>query len=195
MHFFTSKKSIELDVEDVETGYFLVTSVGDFSLDDISFISTDESVASFAYDKTVLDNHIYYKITALKPGTTIIYAQTKSGSVKTDEITITVKQPPTTTTTTTKATTTKKTTTAAPKTTTKENTTTQNNAAANVNKTTKKTTVAAVDNQSGTVYWVPKGEVWHSTKNCPTLHDSDVIYSGTVAEAKAAGKNRHCKKC
>ena len=49
--------------------------------------------------------------------------------------------------------------------------------------------------QSGTVYWVEKGEVYHSSPNCPTLSKSKNIMSGTISQAQAAGKSRHCAKC
>lgn len=44
----------------------------------------------------------------------------------------------------------------------------------------------------GTVYWVPGGEVYHSTPNCRTLKRSSTIYSGTVSQS---GKSRACKVC
>lgn len=47
-------------------------------------------------------------------------------------------------------------------------------------------------NTSTTVYWVPNGEVYHSTPDCSTLKRSKNIYSGTVSES---GKSRPCKVC
>ena len=47
----------------------------------------------------------------------------------------------------------------------------------------------------GIVYWTPGGSVYHSTAECPTLARSQNIQSGTVAEAKAAGKDNPCKVC
>ena len=46
-----------------------------------------------------------------------------------------------------------------------------------------------------TVYWVPKGKVYHIDKGCPTLRRSKDIQSGTVEEAKADGKSRLCEVC
>ena len=46
-----------------------------------------------------------------------------------------------------------------------------------------------------TVYWVSGGSVYHSTKDCPSLSRSKNIQSGTVEEAKAAGKTEPCKVC
>ena len=45
---------------------------------------------------------------------------------------------------------------------------------------------------SGTVYWTPNGEVYHSTKNCRTLSRSKTIYSGSIDECP---KPRGCKVC
>lgn len=44
----------------------------------------------------------------------------------------------------------------------------------------------------GTVYWVPNGQVYHSTRDCPSLGRSSTIYSGTIAQS---GKSRPCKNC
>lgn len=45
------------------------------------------------------------------------------------------------------------------------------------------------------VFWVPNGKVYHSTKSCDSLSRSKTIKSGSVGEAKAAGKSRGCKRC
>lgn len=42
------------------------------------------------------------------------------------------------------------------------------------------------------VYWVPNGQVYHSTQDCPSLGRSSTIYSGTIAQS---GKSRACKNC
>ena len=44
----------------------------------------------------------------------------------------------------------------------------------------------------GTVYWVPNGKVYHSTRDCPSLGRSSTIYSGTIAQS---GKSSPCKNC
>lgn len=46
-----------------------------------------------------------------------------------------------------------------------------------------------------TVYWVPNGRVYHSTRNCATLHNSSTIYSGTVSQAIRTGHSSPCKVC
>lgn len=45
-------------------------------------------------------------------------------------------------------------------------------------------------NTGGTVYWTPNGEVYHSTKDCPSLGRSKTILSGSISES---GKSRPCK--
>ena len=44
-------------------------------------------------------------------------------------------------------------------------------------------------NTGGTVYWTPNGEVYHSTKDCPSLGRSKTILSGSISES---GKSRPC---
>ncbi len=44
----------------------------------------------------------------------------------------------------------------------------------------------------GTVYWVPNGEVYHSTPGCRSLSRSNTILSGPLASCP---KSRPCKNC
>lgn len=90
LKFAVDKSPLTLEAGDTEKGYFSVDGNDDFSLDDIEFVSTDPTVASFEYDTTALKTCVYYKINGLKAGTTTVYAQTKDGSVKTSEISVTV---------------------------------------------------------------------------------------------------------
>ncbi len=53
----------------------------------------------------------------------------------------------------------------------------------------------AVDKAVGAVYWVEKGEVWHTTESCPSLSRSKKISSGSISDATTAGKSRVCKRC
>ena len=82
--------SIEMNAGDTQTGYFMVEGDDDFAVDDIEFVSSDPSVATFSYDKTALTTCVYYKINAIADGAAIVYAQTKDGNVKSDEITVNV---------------------------------------------------------------------------------------------------------
>lgn len=45
------------------------------------------------------------------------------------------------------------------------------------------------------VYWVEKGEVWHTKSSCPSLSRSKNILSGSPSDAMSAGKSRVCKRC
>lgn len=51
------------------------------------------------------------------------------------------------------------------------------------------------DPQPSVVYWTSGGEVWHSTKDCPSLKRSKNIHSGSIEQARTAGKDRPCKNC
>ena len=45
------------------------------------------------------------------------------------------------------------------------------------------------------VYWSGSGEVWHTTRDCASLKRAKQIFSGSVADAQAAGRERACKTC
>ena len=63
------------------------------------------------------------------------------------------------------------------------------------NSRTTQMTTAALETQGLIVYWVPRGYAYHSTKSCPSLSRSTVIFSGTIEEATAAGKGWPCERC
>lgn len=84
------KGNVDLEAGDLKDGYFKVEGSKDFSVDDIEFVSSDPSIATFVYDQTSLETCVYYKINALSAGTATVHAQTKDGKVKTDEITVNV---------------------------------------------------------------------------------------------------------
>lgn len=83
--------AIELVVGKTENSYFIVKANGGFSVDDLEFVSSNTKVAIFEYDKTALNNYVYYNIKGVSASTAIIHAQTKDGTVKTKDITVTVK--------------------------------------------------------------------------------------------------------
>ena len=49
--------------------------------------------------------------------------------------------------------------------------------------------------QGGVVYWTPGGSVWHTSDKCSSLSRSKEILTGSEADARAAGKERVCKRC
>lgn len=90
LKFSVEKPHLEIEAGKTEKGYFKVSGNDEFSLDDIQFVSSDPTIATFEYDTTALKTCVYYKINGLKAGTTTVYAQTTDGSVKTSEIEVTV---------------------------------------------------------------------------------------------------------
>ena len=60
------------------------------------------------------------------------------------------------------------------------------------NKNTDETTAAGEEN--GIVYWTKSGGVWHSSRDCRYIKNSEVE-SGSVDDAIAAGKERVCSSC
>ncbi|MBQ8396974.1 MAG: hypothetical protein IJX53_02105 [Clostridia bacterium] len=46
-----------------------------------------------------------------------------------------------------------------------------------------------------TVYWSPSGSVWHTDPACASLKQAKSVLSGSVVDAKAAGKARVCRTC
>lgn len=90
MRFAVDKSPLSIEAGNTEKGYFKVEGNDDFSLDDIEFVSSDPSVVTFEYDKTALTTCVYYTINGLKAGSATVYAQTKDGTVKTSEISVTV---------------------------------------------------------------------------------------------------------
>lgn len=45
------------------------------------------------------------------------------------------------------------------------------------------------------VYWTKSGEVWHCDRDCASLANSASVISGSIDEARAAGKSRICQRC
>ena len=50
------------------------------------------------------------------------------------------------------------------------------------------------ENTEDTVYWLASGEVWHVKRDCRHIKNKEVA-SGTVEQAKEAGKARVCGTC
>lgn len=90
LKFSVDKSPLNIEAGDTEKGYFKVDGNDDFSLDDIEFVSSNPSIVTFEYDKTALTTCVYYTINGLKAGSATVYAQTKDGTVKTSEISVTV---------------------------------------------------------------------------------------------------------
>lgn len=175
---FLRNETIELELGDNkfksnENSYFTVKPKENFKIDDIEFISENPSVATFTYDKTVLDDCIYYNVDAVNPGETYIYVQTKDKSITSEKLKVTVIQGETTTEATTKETTTKK------ETATKKAITTKKK-----NKTTK-----SAKKNDKTVYITPTGKRYHYSKSCAGKN----AMKRNLSDVK--GAYSPCKKC
>ena len=165
---FIRNEPLELEIGEKDRSYFEVDYTNDFSEDDISFISSNEAVATFSYDKTVADKYIYYQIEAKGAGTATVYVQTTDGIIKSDEIQITVTGEEVTSKapeTTTQEETTKK----EPETTTKVtsaavNTTKQQTV--NEKETTTEKEVTTEKPAGRTVYVTPNGKRYHFDPDC-----------------------------
>ena len=54
---------------------------------------------------------------------------------------------------------------------------------------------AAVLSDDGLCYWTPFGKKYHFNPDCQYIKNSSTIYSGTVPDAMAAGRNEGCSGC
>lgn len=123
--FEFSRNKFELEEGGKVRSWVRVEGTENFSIDDIIFVSSDESVATFEYETTSLDTYLYFYVKAVSPGTATIYVETADGRIQSDKIPVTVLEAETTESETTsqKETTTKENTTAKPTTTQKATTT------------------------------------------------------------------------
>ena len=94
LDFATLKSPLDLKVGQTKSGHFRVNvkSLGDFSIDEIEFYSSDPNVATFEYDKTSLENYVYYIITGISSGESTVYAKVKGTDIKTDDIKVSVSE-------------------------------------------------------------------------------------------------------
>ena len=61
-------------------------------------------------------------------------------------------------------------------------------------KTEEEIATSAVE-ENGTVYWTKGGSVWHTSKDCYYIKKSNNVESGSVEDAKEAGKEKICSHC
>lgn len=77
-----------------ETGSFIVNAVEpEFDANNLEFISQNTDIAEFKYDRTVLDDHIYYSIEPVSGGETYIYVRCKECGAESKKIHVTVNMP------------------------------------------------------------------------------------------------------
>ena len=66
------------------------------SLDNIVFVSSDESVASIKFDSLALKSFVYYNIEAFSEGSATVHVETSDGLIKSEKILVTVTENTTT---------------------------------------------------------------------------------------------------
>lgn len=94
---FPDYESLEFEVGATDSGYVNVDCEGDFSEDDIVFVSSDKSVVAISFDIKGYSK-VYYYLEAVGTGIATIHAQTADGAVKSEEISVTVSENNTTAT-------------------------------------------------------------------------------------------------
>lgn len=84
--------SYKLEVGETEKDYISVTCDKEFADDDIIFVSESPDVATISFEKrgALINTNLHYIIVAVHTGETKIFAQTKDGKVKSEEIIVTV---------------------------------------------------------------------------------------------------------
>ena len=81
---------LELEPGDTDNLYFTVKFEESFTVDDIRFVSEDETVITAVYEKTE-GSRVYYKLTAIEEGEAGVYVETVDGFVQSDYIVVSVK--------------------------------------------------------------------------------------------------------
>lgn len=94
---FLSSDPVELKVGEKDRSYFRVEfDSGELSLDNIVFVSSDESVASIKFDSLALKSFVYYNIEAFSEGSATVHVETSDGLIKSKKILVTVTENTTT---------------------------------------------------------------------------------------------------
>lgn len=88
---FSKNEAFNLEEGRTDSGYVKVKYEGNLSAEDITFVSSDESVAAISFSEKSLSN-IYYKVNAIGEGTATIHAENKDGSVSSEKIVVNVKK-------------------------------------------------------------------------------------------------------
>ncbi len=83
-------KDLHVDAGAEVEQYFTVTATGEYSENDLKFISSNETVATVKFKKISMTNYVYFTVSGLKPGVAQIYFENGDGTVVSDKITVTV---------------------------------------------------------------------------------------------------------
>lgn len=96
---FANSSPIELKTGVSRWNRFSVEHRGDdISMDELVFVSTDESVATITFDKKQSDRLIYCYINAIGEGTATVYIESSDGVIRSEKIEVTVTRSETETT-------------------------------------------------------------------------------------------------
>ena len=83
-------KDLHVDAGAEVEQYFTVTATGEYSENDLKFISSNETVATVKFKKISMTNYVYFTVSGLKPGVAQISFENGDGTVVSDKITVTV---------------------------------------------------------------------------------------------------------
>ncbi len=90
---FSNSDPVNLETGSSRWKRFSVEHRGDeISMDEIVFVSSDESVATITFDKKQSDRLIYCYINAIGEGTATVYIESSDGVIKSEEIVVTVTE-------------------------------------------------------------------------------------------------------
>ena len=65
----------------------------EYSQDDVLFVSENPEIATITFEKSSYGKTVYYKIHAVSPGKTMVYAQSNDGLITSDKVSVTVPEP------------------------------------------------------------------------------------------------------
>ncbi len=87
---YTTDIALNLDDEKSSSHKTWVQVRGDFTIEDLVFISNNPEIATIEYSETIGDSYVYFNIIGVKAGETTVYVQTKDGIVKSEELKVVV---------------------------------------------------------------------------------------------------------
>lgn len=87
---YTTDITLNLNDEKSSSHKTWVQVKGDFTIDDLVFISNNPEIATIEYNETVGNSYVYFNIIGVKAGETTVYVQTKDGIVKSEELKVVV---------------------------------------------------------------------------------------------------------
>lgn len=85
----TFESGVELNVGESTNTYLTVDQEKEVSVDDMVFVSSDETVCTIEFDQTT-GAFIYFNVTAVAPGSASVHVETKDGTVKSADVPVIV---------------------------------------------------------------------------------------------------------